>query len=138
MGLCTTCKNVEYHILFITNLQQCRDRQEATKNGQPDETPRSSERYKHHDDIFAIQKSARDCIFCKAIFEAFEKRNVANREEAKGLPIVFHASGNGINVCYDTEEGLIQLCSFEVYMNGPDGKCRTFQFLCVKLMFVFI
>ena len=140
MGLCTACKNVEYRALLITSLQQCRDRQEATKNGQLDESERSSEKCKHHDDIFEIQKSARDCTLCKTIFEAFEKRNVANREEAKGLPIVFRASGNGIDVCYDTAEGLIRLCSFEVYMNKPDSKYRTFQFLvseadvCLHLM----
>ena len=128
MGLCTACSNVDYRALLITSLQQCRDRQEATKNGEPYETERSSEKCKHHDDIFEIQKSARDCTLCKTIFEAFENRKVANREDAKGLPIVFCASGNGIQVCYDTAEGLIRLCGLEVYMNGPDGKRYNFNY----------
>jgi hypothetical protein len=120
---------VDYRALLITSLQQCRDRQEATKNGERDETQKSSKKCKHHDDIFEIQKSARDCTICKAIFEAFEKRNITNREEARGLPIIFRASGNGIVVCYDTTEGLIRLCGFEVYMNEPDGKYYNFQCL---------
>jgi hypothetical protein len=47
---------------------------------------------------------------------------VADPEEAKGLPIVFRAFGNKIEVCYDTEEGLIKLCCLDVYMDEVDGE----------------
>ncbi len=77
---------------------------------------------KYHDDIFEIEQSSRDCNICKVIFQAFEKRKVADPEETKGLPIVFRAFGNKIEVCYDTEEGLIKLCGLDVYMNEADGK----------------
>ena len=129
MGLCATCKNIDYRAILITSLQQCRDRQEATKNGVLDETERSPEKWKHHDDIFEIQKSARDCALCKAIFEAFEEQNIANQELARGLPIILRGSGKGVEVCYDTAEGLIRVCGFEVCMNGPDGKYYSFQCL---------
>jgi hypothetical protein len=59
--------------------------------------------FKHRDDIFEIQKSSGDCNLCKVIFQAFEKRKVANVGEARGLPIVFRAFGNKIEVCYDTD-----------------------------------
>ena len=136
MGLCTACSNVDYRALLITSLQKCRDRQEATKNGKPYETGRGLE-CKHHDDIFDVQRSARGCTLCKAIFEAFGERDIANQEEAKSLPIVFCASENGIQVCYDTAEGLINLCRFEAYMNEPDGKRYNFQFWQGKLTSVF-
>jgi hypothetical protein len=126
MGLCATCKNVDYRAILITSLQQCQDRQEETKNGKPDETEKSLENFKYHDDIFEIQKLARHCTLCKAILKAFEERNVANPELARGLPIILRRSGKGIKVCYDTAEGLTRLCGLEVYINETNGKYYSF------------
>jgi len=123
MNLCATCNSVDFRTLLITCLQQCRERQGANSEGY--DAPRQSDnssRLKHHDDIFEIQKSSGDCNLCKVIFQAFEKRKVADVEEARGLPIVFRTFGNKIEVCYDTEEGLIKLCGLDVYMNGVDGE----------------
>ncbi|KAH0536321.1 hypothetical protein FGG08_006794 [Glutinoglossum americanum] len=50
----------------------------------------------------------------------FEKRKVADAEDARGLPIVFRAFGNKIEVCFDSEEGLIKLCGLDMYMNEAD------------------
>ena len=52
-------------------------------------------------------------------------------EEARGLPIVFRAFGNEIEVCYNTKEGLIKLCGIDVYMTGVHGEfrlCRILEF----------
>jgi hypothetical protein len=123
MNLCSTCNSVDFRTLLITCLQQCRERQGANSEGYgaPRQSDNSS-RLKHHDDIFEIQKSSGDCNLCKVIFQAFEERKVADVEEARGLPIVFRTFGNKIEVCYDTEEGLIKLCGLDVYMNGVDGE----------------
>jgi hypothetical protein len=130
MTLCATCKSIDFRPLLIACLQQCRDRQEA--NGEDYDAPLPSDnssRVKHHDDIFEIEKSSGDCNLCKVIFQAFEKRKVADAEEARGLPIVFRASGNKIEVCFDTEEGLIKLCGLDVYMNEADGECYLYKIL---------
>jgi len=119
-----TCQGVDFRTLLVACLQQCRDRQEA--NGKDYDAPlpsNNSSSVKHHDDIFQIEKSSGDCNICKVIFQAFEKRKVADAEEARGLPIVFRAFGNKIEVCYDTEEGLVKLCGLDVYMNEVDGEC---------------
>jgi hypothetical protein len=130
MTLCATCKSVDFGTLLTACLQQCRDRQEA--NGEDYDAPLPSDnasRVKHHDDIFEIEKLSGDCNLCNVIFQAFEKRKVADPEEARGLPIVFRAFGNKIEVCYDTEEGLIKLCGLDVYMNEADGKCYLCKIL---------
>ena len=124
MTLCATCKCVDFRPFLIACLQQCRDRQEA--NGEGYDTPLSSDKsvkVKHYNDIFEIEKSSGDCNFCKVLFQAFEKRNVADAEDARGLPIVFRAFDNKIEVCFDAEEGLIELCGLDMYMNEVDGEC---------------
>jgi hypothetical protein len=130
MTLCATCKSVDFRALLIACLQQCRDRQEAIgERCDAPLSPDNSYRVKYHDDIFEIEKSSGDCNFCKVIFQAFEKREVADAEEARGLPIVFRAIGNKIKVCYDTEEGLIKLCGLDVYMNEADGERYLYKIL---------
>jgi hypothetical protein len=120
MTWCATCKSVDFRALLDTCRQQCLDRQEAKVEYY--DAPLPSSKVNHHDDIFEIEKSGRDCNLCKVIFQAFENRKVADPEEARGLPIVFRAFDNKIGVCYDTEEGLIELCSLDVYMGEVDGE----------------
>ncbi len=130
MTLCATCKGIDFRPLLITCLQQCRDRQEA--NGEDYDAPLPSDnspRVKHYGDIFEIEKSSGDCDLCKVIFQAFEKRKVADTEEVRGLPIIFRTFGNKIEVCYNTEEGLIKLCGLNVYMNEADGECYLCRIL---------
>jgi hypothetical protein len=123
MTLCATCNSLDFRTLLIACLQQCRDRQKASGEDYDAPLPYDNPpRLKHHGDIFEIQKSSGDCNLCRAIFKAFEKRKVADVEEARGLPIVFRAFGNKIEVCYDTEEGLIKLCGLDVYMDKVDGE----------------
>jgi hypothetical protein len=129
MTLYAKCKSLDFRLLLIACLQQCQDRQEA--NGEDYDAPllsNNSSRVKHYGDIFEIEKSSGDCNFCKVIFQAFEKRKVADAEEARGLLIVFCAFGNNIEVCYDTKEGLIKLCGLDVYMNEADGECYLYKF----------
>lgn len=121
MTLCATCKGVDFPTLLVACVEQCKDRQEA--DGEDDyEIPPPPPSHKHHDDIFEIEKSSRDCDLCKIIFQAFKKRNVADVEEARGLPIVVRAWGNKVEVCYDAEEGLIKLCGLDWYMSEDDGE----------------
>jgi hypothetical protein len=126
MTWCATCRSIDYGSLLIACLQQCRDRQEA--NGEDYDASDSSPRAKHHGDIFEVEKSCENCNLCKVIFQAFEKRNVADAE-ARGLPIVFHASGNKIEVCFDTKKRLIKLCGLDVYMNEADGECYLYKIM---------
>jgi hypothetical protein len=130
MTLCATCKSVDFRTLLVTCLQQCRERQEEeANNAECYDNPHPPSRVNHHDDIFEIEKSGRDCNLCKAIFQAFEKRKVADPEEARGLPIVFRALGNKIEVCYDAEEGLIELCWLDVYMDKVDSEYCLCKFV---------
>jgi hypothetical protein len=118
MPLCTACERVDFSTLLTACLQQCRDRQANADNF---DTPLLSSRFNHHPDIFEIKISGRHCDLCKVIFKAFEKRKVADPEEARGLPIIIRASSNKIKVCYDAEEGLITLCCLDIYMDEVDG-----------------
>ena len=119
MALCTTCKGVDFHALLVACLEQCIDRQEADGEDCYEAPPPS---HKHHDDIFEFKRSSRNCHLCKVIFQAFEKRNVPDVEEARGLPIVIRAWGNKVQVCYDAKEGLIELCGLDWYMSEVDGE----------------
>jgi hypothetical protein len=123
MTLCATCKSVDFRTLIITCLLQCQDRQEAIREGHDESLqPERTFRVKHHNDIFEIKKSSTNCNLCKFIFQAFEKRKVADVEEARGLPIVFRAFSNKIEACYDAGEELINLSGLDLYMNEVDGE----------------
>ena len=99
MSLCATCRSVDFRTLLIACLQQCRNRQEANGEGYGALLPSdNSPMFQHHDDIFEIEKSSGHCDLCKVIFQAFEKRNVADAEEARGLLIAFRALNNKIEV----------------------------------------
>jgi len=124
MMLCEICKSVDFRSLLIACLQQCQDQQEAYY-GDGDGTlppPDDSSWIKQHDDIFELEKWARDCDLCRVIFQAFEQRKIADTEEARGLPIVLRPFHNKIEVCYNSEEGLIKLCGLDMYMNEANGE----------------
>ncbi|KAF2468783.1 HET-domain-containing protein [Lindgomyces ingoldianus] len=132
MTLCTTCKSLDFRTLLLTCLQQARERQEARDIGY-DDAPLASDLLaplRHHCDIFEVGKSSSTCKLCKIIFQAFEKRQVADVEDARGLQIVFRTFSNRIQVCYETEE-LIQLCRLDVYMNEDDVE-QYFQLCGIK------
>ena len=76
---------------------------------------------------FSRSKNRADIAsFAKSYFKPLRK--VADPEEARGLPIVFRARNNKIEVCYDTEEGPINLCGLDVCMNEVQllGNCVAF------------
>ncbi|KAI9780657.1 MAG: hypothetical protein M1839_006598 [Geoglossum umbratile] len=115
------CKRIDFGAFLIACLQQCRDRQEANNQGYDAPlTSDCSDRVKCHNDIFEIEKSSRDCNICRVLFQAFEKRKVADVEDARDLPIVFRVFGNKIEACFDIEERLIRLCRLDMYMNEAD------------------
>ena len=123
MNLCKACESVDFHSLLIAILQQCQHRQDAYYSD-GDGTPPASDDLslqKHRDDIFDVEAWAQDCALCKVIFEAFEKRNVVDPELARDLPLVFRPDSNRLEVCYNSEQGLIKLCRLDVYMNEAIG-----------------
>lgn len=127
MPLCATCDSVDVlHLLFIC-LSQCRDKQEALSDRETHDNRLNNyegSEVKHHGDIFEIEKSSKGCDLCKIIFQAFKRTNVQDVEVARGLQIIFRASCNKIEVCYDTDakEGLIKLCGLDLYMDELDGE----------------
>ena len=127
MPLCATCDSVDILNLLDICLSQCQDKQEALSEGETYgnrlKNYEGSE-VKHHGDIFEIEKSSKDCDLCEIIFQAFKRTNVQDVEVARGLQIMFRASCNKIEVCYNTDarEGLIKLCGLDVYMDEPDGE----------------
>ena len=125
MTLCATCEGVDFRALFLSCVQQCKDRQEADSEDYYEAPPSC---HKHHVDIFEIEKSGRDCPLCKVIFQAFKDRNVPDVEEARGLPIVVRARGSRAEVCYDAEDGLIKLCGLDWYMTKEDGEYTSQTF----------
>lgn len=126
MPLCATCRGVDVLNLLLICLLQCRDKQEALSNRETyDNELKSYEgsEVKHHGDIFEIEKSSTDCDLCEVILQAFKRTNVQDVEIARGLQIIFRASHNKIEVCYQTDkEGSIKLCGLDVYMDEPDGE----------------
>ena len=124
--LCATCNSVDFAALLDTCLEQCQDRQKANRERRdPSLQPSDSPIFKHHNDIFGIQKSSEKCSLCKVIFEAFQKRKVRkgfDEEEARGLPIVFRALSNKIDVCYKTKKERVELCGLDVSMTGANGE----------------
>ena len=127
MPLCATCDSVDILKLLLICISQCRDKQKALSDGETYDTrPKNYEgsEVKHHGDIFEVEKSSKDCDLCEVIFQAFKRTNVQDAEVARGLQIIFRASCNKIEVCYNTDakEGLIKLCGLDVYMDEPDGE----------------
>ena len=127
MPLCATCDSVDFPNLRNICLSQCRDKQQALSDGENyDNRLKNYEgsEIKHHGDIFEIKKSSKDCGLCDIIFQAFRRINVQDEEVARGLQIIFRASGSKIKACYDTgdKEGLIKLCGLDVYMDEADGE----------------
>lgn len=118
MALCATCERLDFRTLISACLKQCRNRQASAENY---DAQLASSRVNHHLDIFEIKKSGWHCDLCKVIFKAFQEREVADPEEARGLPIIFRAFSNKIEVCYDAKEGLINLCCLDIYMDKADG-----------------
>ena len=122
MGLCVTCNGIDFRSLFISCLQQYQDRQEFYYgDGEDTSSPDNSSYIKQHDDIFELEKWAGSCDLCGVILQAFKKRNVANKEDTRGLPIGFRPFQNKIEVCYNSNEGPIKLCGLDLYMSSADG-----------------
>lgn len=124
MVLCVRCRSIDFDTLLFDCLQQCKQRQERDHDDTDGDSsqPDNSFRARQHEDIFELEKWVSDCELCEVIFQAFERRDVANPADAKGLPIVFRSWQNKIEVCYDSKEGLIKLCGLDVYMNEADGE----------------
>jgi hypothetical protein len=118
---------VDIRNLLLICLSQCRDKQEALSDGKTyDDSLNIYEgsEVQHHGDIFEIEQSSKDCDLCEVIFQAFKRTNVQDVEVARGLQIIFRASCNKIEVCYNTDakEGRGKLCCLDVYMDEPDGE----------------
>lgn len=129
MNLCEACESVDFRSLLIACVQQCQHRQEAYYDDGDDGLPASDDLswQKHRDDIFEVEISAQDCALCKAIFQAFEERNVVDPELARGIPLIFRPYENKVDVCYNSDEGLIKLCRFDIYMNEAIGDYSLYK-----------
>jgi hypothetical protein len=79
----------------------------------------SEDKVKHHDDIFKVRDSADGgCELCAIIFTAFESKKVKDEEIARGLPLVFTINENNkLIVSFESPEGLIELCGFDLYVH---------------------
>jgi hypothetical protein len=119
MNLCVTCRAIDFKALIAACLRHCKHRQ-AGYSEDYEEVPAPPQ--KHHDDIFKIQASAQACGLCKLIFQAFKERQVANVEDARGIPIVFRSWRNKVKVLYDAPGPSIKLCGLNWYMNQDDGE----------------
>ncbi|KUJ19723.1 uncharacterized protein LY89DRAFT_666582 [Mollisia scopiformis] len=124
---------VDIRSLVRICLFQCRDKQEALSGSGEEGHDYSLTEYEgsqvdHHDDIFAVERSSRDCELYNVIFQAFTRTTCQDLEVARGLQVVFRAYGGRIEVCYDTkaEERLIKLCGLDAYMDARDGGGRSF------------
>ena len=123
--MCETCKRIDCSSLLFNCVRQCQETQKAYDDGADGAISRLDDTFtaKHHDDIFEVEKLLRGCDLCRVIFQAFERRKVANAKDVTGLPIVFRSYENKIEVCYcSAEEGLIKLCGLDVYMNEVDSE----------------
>jgi len=125
MTLCATCDSVDFLSLLNICLSQCRDKQQALSDGDTYDNRFSNyegSEAKHHGDIFEVKKSSKDCGLCDIIYQAFKRTNVQDEDVARGLQIMFRASGSKIQACYDTgpKKGLIKLCGLDVYMDEAD------------------
>ncbi|KXJ89026.1 heterokaryon incompatibility protein-domain-containing protein [Microdochium bolleyi] len=125
MQLCKKCKGLDFGVLLQDSLLECQGRQSAPSadrngvHGKPVHLPT----YKHHDDIFALQKSGKDCKLCKILYRAFEKKRVSDVEIARGHPIVFGVGmHNRINVWIDQDGIQAELCGLDVSMDASDKR----------------
>jgi hypothetical protein len=119
MMLCPTCSGIDIcsslpnsaHESFETNPYQSA---ESVEHSQADE-----DKVRHHDDIFRVRDSADGgCELCAIIFAAFESRKVKDEEIARGLPLVFTINENNkLIVSFESPEGLIELCGFDLYVH---------------------
>jgi hypothetical protein len=71
---------------------------------------------RHHDDIFKVRDSADGgCELCAT---AFEGRKVEDEEIARGLLLVLTITENNkLIVSFESSEGLIELCGFDLYVH---------------------
>jgi hypothetical protein len=127
MALCAKCDGADIRNLLLICLLQCQEEQEALSDGETYDSRRNNyegSETEHHSDIFEIEKSSKHCDLCEIIFHAFKRTNVQDVEVARGLQIMFRASGSKIEVCYNADDkgGLIKLCGLDVYMDEPDGE----------------
>ncbi|OIW24454.1 HET-domain-containing protein [Coniochaeta ligniaria NRRL 30616] len=120
MVLCEICRSIDFRSLFVARLKQCRARQKAYHGNtdgiryKPDDLP--SIKAKHYDDIFELEKSARDCDLCSLIFQGFERRGDVDAEDAS--PIFFHSLETKIEVW----GGDWKLCGLDVYTDRANTK----------------
>jgi len=127
MRLCATCDGLNIPRLLLICLAQCRDKQEALSDGEvydPKQPSYEGSEVKHHCDIFQVEKTSKDCDLCEIVFQAFKKTNVQDVEVARGLQIIFRASGGKIEICYDADAKgtLIKICGLDMYMDESDGE----------------
>lgn len=123
MALCAVCRAINFGSLLDACLEQYQDRQEAYFGDGDGTIPpaRWPSWIKQHEDIFELEKCVQVCDLCKVIFQALTPERVAHQEDARGLPIVFRPERNKIEVYYSSEEGLINLCGLDMYMEDDDG-----------------
>jgi hypothetical protein len=118
MGLCETCRAIDFNQLIIDCFIQCRYRQASDESDCPPHPDDDVNVSPHHGEIFEVGRCALECGLCNIIFEAFKKRPPRVTEVARGLPLVFRPLDNKIEVCYDTVEELIKLCRLDLYTDG--------------------
>jgi hypothetical protein len=98
--LCTKCRGFGYQAVLEDKLRFCQLRQSGTLTEHYGSIPRKSYKYRHHDDIFAVRDSATVCQVCAVISAAIQNADPKEISNARGLPILFRQSIDGITVGY--------------------------------------
>src|SRR5436305_10311181 len=115
--LCSACSGIEicYSLPASTDESFNINSYQSAENFEHSQI--DEDKIRHHDDIFKVRDSADGgCELCAIIFTAFEGRKVADKEIARGLPIVFTINEkNKLIVSFESSEGLIELCGFDLY-----------------------
>ena len=126
MALCSVCRSIDLHSLLLVSPEEHFEtrphhKAEVCRHPQEDELC-----IRHHYDIFKVRDSADGgCELCGVIFSAFKGRGVEDEEIGKGLPIILSKQNNEIIVSFDSSEGLIKLCGFDVYVKQGKWSCHA-------------
>ncbi|KAH0565866.1 hypothetical protein GP486_000744 [Trichoglossum hirsutum] len=117
MVLCSVCRSIDLYSLLLLPLEEHPEIRSLHKAEVYQHSKEDEPYIKLHYDIFKVRNSADGgCELCRVIFSAFEGREVVDEEIVKGLPIILSKQNDEIIVGFDSSEGLIKLCGFDVYV----------------------
>jgi hypothetical protein len=132
MVLCSICQSIDIRSLLLATSAREHTGGDDPEFGREWHRHGKSNFFRHHDDIFQVLDSANGgCDLCNMIWSAFDQMRVEKEgsnkpvaECAKGLPIIPGRNLKEVLVSFDSPEGLIRLCGFDIYRGGNGWMCR--------------